>query len=283
MQGLSDKAVKTNYAENKYRYNSKELQNKEFSDGTGLEEYDYGARMYDAQIGRWMTIDQKTEKYLDWSPYAYAFDNPIRYIDKDGKEAQQPTVEDIINQGKASATFTKLLKSAGITDKNMNSKIHLGSETATDNLGRITIAKGLAIDDAVVGLTHELTNESNLATLTGFTNDVVSGKISSEDYAKGVLNTEANGVVNKVLVASELKITDLKSQGTAIPELVKLYSSGKITIDQLTKTVRNSLSSATVNENGKKINALDYYKSEGDKLRADQIKKEEEKKKENNH
>ncbi len=53
MAGISDKALKPNYyAENKYRYNgSTELQNREFSHGTGLELYDANARMYDPQIG----------------------------------------------------------------------------------------------------------------------------------------------------------------------------------------------------------------------------------------
>jgi RHS repeat-associated protein len=84
MAGISSKALKTNYAENKHKYNGKELQYKEFSDGSGLEWTDFGARMYDHQIGRWHKTDRKAEFYFATSPYVYALNQPTNAVDPDG-------------------------------------------------------------------------------------------------------------------------------------------------------------------------------------------------------
>ncbi|AXG71765.1 RHS repeat-associated core domain protein [Kordia sp. SMS9] len=77
--------------DHQYGYNGKEEQNELF-----LNWSDYGARNYDASLGRWMNIDPLAEKYYDKSAYNYTLNNPVFFIDPNGETVD---VSDLMNGG----------------------------------------------------------------------------------------------------------------------------------------------------------------------------------------
>ena len=73
---ISDQSFNSTPVPNTFLYNGKELEN-----AFELNWYEYGARFYDPALGRWHTVDNKAEKYYGTSPYTYALNNPILFID----------------------------------------------------------------------------------------------------------------------------------------------------------------------------------------------------------
>jgi RHS repeat-associated protein len=79
----------------RYGFNSMEKDNEINVNGGS---YDFGARIYDSRLGRWLSLDPLMKKYVHWSPYSYPVNCPIRIIDIDGMKPGDPflTIEDAV-------------------------------------------------------------------------------------------------------------------------------------------------------------------------------------------
>lgn len=79
LEGIDYKAP-SDTLHRKYFFNGKE-----YMITLGLKMYDYGARQYNPRLGRFYQVDPKASMMPSWSPYAFSFNNPLRYIDHDGQ------------------------------------------------------------------------------------------------------------------------------------------------------------------------------------------------------
>ncbi len=112
---------------NPYKFNGKEL-----DEETGL--YYYGARYYDPKISLWLSVDPLAEKYPGVSPFAYTYDNPVRFMDPTGMEGE--TWDDDYKLNKKTGEIELIRK----TDDNFDRLF------ATDEEGNIIKNKYLKIN-----------------------------------------------------------------------------------------------------------------------------------------
>jgi RHS repeat-associated protein len=114
----------TGITQNRYGFNGKETDNETYGQGN---EYDYGFRIYNPRIGKFLSVDPLTSKYPGWSPYAFAMNCPISGIDLDGLEYYYSSGGTFLGHTTTDANGNKL------DDKTANSVKLATSVTQTDN------------------------------------------------------------------------------------------------------------------------------------------------------
>ena len=126
MVGISSRSLKSS---NRLKYGGKEEQREKFSDESGLDFVDFGARMLNTQIGRWYQVDPLSELLPAHSAYTYVSNNPVALADPDGRIFSGSTdlVDDYLRQ--AGKLSKKLENSISNLKEQMNRMKNNGKDT----------------------------------------------------------------------------------------------------------------------------------------------------------
>ena len=204
-------------AANRFKYNGKELQTV-----GNLGFLDYGARMYDAPLGRWFNADPLCEKYYSLSPYVYCGNSPIRHIDPDGMDYWSTNDPDLIaaliasiNEGNETHDFSRWhhATDAEFTGRlTYNDKTHKYYTYYTTEINGISSVIGLSFNANILPGVNILGYEGAIVSrpISGFWEYLgyYSGLSGYDEYSDGLLTWKVN---------TEGRITGIQPKGGIAP------------------------------------------------------------------
>lgn len=169
---------KYSVANTDYRYGFNGKENDSDVKGTG-NQIDYGMRMYDPRLGRWLSTDPKTGKYAAWSPYNYSLSSPIWINDPDGEDIHIT----ISNTPSGYYTELRVIGSENVSGAPQSLRVHLYKATVTDDVTRTTSTYYVTRDSYVLsGTTVVKGSNGKNETLYNIENVPFEPKVSVGKY-----------------------------------------------------------------------------------------------------
>ena len=215
----------------------------------------FGARYYDSRIGRWVSIDPVMEKHYDFNPYNYTLDNPMIFVDPDGRQVFLGG--ESYQESKGSGQYFDVNESQEMSQKRFDNKRHRESGITTTDVGLLDPVEWLSggiVTFSIrlsASLTKSATEKLVQQTLKGIGNTrVIKSFDIGSKWMFGSYKTEAkwlsqmskrgwtgDQITEAVTKGKSFEAVNLINIGNAATRYVHPTTGQSVVIDDVTKEV----------------------------------------------